>query len=152
MATWATLEAEAPDLAAAGKQLIYQFGVGLGFLATVRKDGGPRLHPICPIITAGGLYTFLISSPKCQDLRRDGRYALHSYPPEQVDDEFYVTGHATEITDPAIREAVKAAYHTTVEDDHILFALDIDRCLHAKYQHRGDWPPTYTKWPAAPSP
>jgi hypothetical protein len=148
MATWATLEAEAPELAA-GRHLFYQFGVGLGFLATVRQDGGPRLQPICPIIAEGGLYTFLVPSPKCQDLRRDGRYALHSYPPENVDDEFYVTGRATEIADPMIREAVKLAYHARVEDDHVLFALSIERCLHSKYRDRGDWPPTYTNWAAS---
>jgi hypothetical protein len=31
-----------------GRQsLLYQFGVGLAFLSTVRPDGGPRLHPLC---------------------------------------------------------------------------------------------------------
>jgi hypothetical protein len=33
-----------------GRDLLYQFGVGLGFLSTVRRDGGPRVHPICPIL------------------------------------------------------------------------------------------------------
>lgn len=36
------------------RELFYQYGIGLGFLATVRPDGGPRLHPICPIITDEG--------------------------------------------------------------------------------------------------
>ena len=146
MATWAAFEAAVPELAAEGKRLFYQFGVGLGFLATVRKDGGPRLHPICPIIAEGGLYAFITPSPKCADLRRDGRYALHCYPPEQVDDEFYVTGRATEVTDPTTRAAVAAAYHAPVHEHHALLAFDVERCLHAKYRHRGDWPPTYTKW------
>ena len=146
MATWAQFEVEAPELAAAGRQLFYQFGVGLGFLATIRRDGGPRLHPICPIIAGGGLYTFLVRSPKFHDLRRDGPYALHAFLPEAVDDEFSVTGRATENTDPTIRVAVIAAYHTTVADDHVLFEFEIARCLYAKYRQRGDWPPTYTKW------
>jgi hypothetical protein len=25
--------------------------VGLAFVATVRPDGGPRVHPMCPVIT-----------------------------------------------------------------------------------------------------
>lgn len=32
--------------------MMYQWKLGLGFLATVRSDGGPRVHPICPVITA----------------------------------------------------------------------------------------------------
>ncbi len=146
MASWEAFEAAVPELAAEGKRLFYQYGVGLGFLATVRKDGGPRLHPICPVVAEGGLYAFIVPSPKCADLRRDGRYALHCYPPEEVDDEFYVTGRATEVSDPTIRAAVAAAYHGPVHEHYVLFAFDIERCLHAKYRHRGDWPPTYTKW------
>ncbi|MGI8691159.1 MAG: hypothetical protein ACR2M3_21470 [Thermomicrobiales bacterium] len=83
MANWEAFEASVPAVAAEGKRLFYQYGVGLGFLATIRKDGGPRLHPICPIIAAGGLYAFIVPSPKCADLRRDGRYALHAYTPEE---------------------------------------------------------------------
>ena len=47
--TWGGFSLERPDLAEAGRGLLYQFGVGLAFLATVRRDGGPRVHPMCPI-------------------------------------------------------------------------------------------------------
>ena len=102
--------------------------------------------PVCPVIAADGLYVFVVPSPKRNDLRRDGRYALHSYPPEEVDDEFYATGRATELQDPAIRAEVANAYHDEVAEGWSLFVLDLERCLHAKYRHSGDWPPTYTKW------
>jgi hypothetical protein len=146
MATWAAFAAAAPELAAEGRRLFYQYGVGLGFLATVRKDGGPRLHPICPIVTDDGLFAFINPSPKCNDLRRDGRYALHAFTPEDVDDEFCVTGRVTELIDAELRARVVAAYHARVPPEHALFGFDVERCLHAKYQHRGDWPPTYTTW------
>jgi hypothetical protein len=146
VASWAEFEAAAPELADQGRGLFYQFGVGLGFLATVREDGGPRLHPVCPVITSSGLYVFVVPSPKRGDLRREGRYALHSFPPVEVDDEFYATGRATEVQDPDIRAEAAHAYHDRVAEEWSLFALDIERCLHAKYRHRGDWPPTYTKW------
>jgi hypothetical protein len=148
VATWADLESARPELADAGRRLFYQFGLGLAFLATVRKDGGPRLHPICVIVTDGGLWAFILPSPKCADLRRDGRYALHAFPPEHVDDEFSVAGRATEVSDPAVRAAVAAAYQNPVADDHALFRFDIERSLLATYKHRGDWPPTYTRWVA----
>ncbi|GIU89866.1 MAG: hypothetical protein KatS3mg010_0965 [Acidimicrobiia bacterium] len=34
-----------PGMAAAGRRLLYQFGPGPGYLATVRDDGSRRLHP-----------------------------------------------------------------------------------------------------------
>lgn len=80
MASWRELAEARPDLVEAGYELFYQFGVGLAYLATVRSDGGPRLHPMCPIIDDEGLYGLLIPSPKRDDLKRDGRYAMHSYP------------------------------------------------------------------------
>ena len=80
MASWEEFEEGRPDLAAAGRALFYQFGVGLAFLATVRRDGGPRVHPMCPLIHGGGLFAFIVPGPKQADLRRDGRYALHSFP------------------------------------------------------------------------
>ena len=148
MATWAEFETSAPEMAAEGRRLLYQFGIGLGFLGTVRADGGPRMHPICPIVAAGGLYAFIVPSPKERDLRRDGRYALHSFPPEETDDEFYVTGQAIEIHDADVRAAVESAYENNVEAGHSLFRLDIDRALLAIYRHRGDFPPAYTRWKA----
>ena len=152
MPRWADLAAEAPALAEAGRALIYQFDVGLGYLATVRHDGGPRIHPVCPIVANDGLYVFLIPSPKRTDLLRDRRYALHTNGPEKTDDEFYVTGQARRVTNPTVRAVVAAAYHAPVPDDHELFELEIDNALHAKYKGHGDWPPIYTRWPRARRP
>jgi hypothetical protein len=55
MLRWAEFQRVRPDLAEAGRRLLYQFGVGLAFLATVRADGGPRLHPMCPLVTDDAL-------------------------------------------------------------------------------------------------
>ena len=93
MYTWGAFRGARPDLADAGQALLYQFGgVGLAFLGTVRPDGGPRLHPMCPILHEDGLYALLIPSPKARDLRRDPRYALHAFPPEDNEDAIYLTG------------------------------------------------------------
>ena len=151
MASWQVFEQAAPELAAAGRTLLYQFGPGLGFLATVRRDGGPRVHPICPLIVDGRLVAFIAASPKRADLLRDGRYALHTFPPAERDDEFYVTGCATPVYDTERRAAVSAAVAaqgTTHGDDDTLFEFDIARVLHAAYPPRGPgaWPPAYTRW------
>lgn len=147
--TWATLAASDPELAEAGRHLFYQYGVGLGFLSTVRRDGGPRLHPICVIQAEGGLFAFLVPSPKRDDLLRDGRYALHAMLPEDVDDEFYVSGEASPVIDQERRASVAAAYQNTVQETEELFEFSIARALLARYRHRGDWPPTYTRWAAS---
>jgi hypothetical protein len=81
MNRWADLARAMPDVAEAGRQLLYYHGVGLGFLATIGKDGGPRLHPVCPVIDGDGPFVFIGNhSPKVHDLLRDGRFALHSFP------------------------------------------------------------------------
>jgi hypothetical protein len=152
MATWAAFEAAMPEMAAKGQSLIYQYGPGLGFIATVRPDGGPRLHPMCPLVVDGGLWTLIgHQSPKGNDLRRDRRYALHAFTPEDVDDEFLVMGEAAENTDSATRAKVVGAANWPVAETEILFSLDIERAMLAIYKHRGDWPPAYTIWrdPAA---
>jgi len=147
---WGDLEQQAPELAAAGRRLLYQFGLGLGFLATVRPSGAPRLHPFCPIVAEGGLWGFIGPSPKQQDLRRDGRYAAHAFPPEEVDDEFCVDGRAVEITAPEVIAAVRAAYGAPIQTgDEALFELRIERALLATYGPRPSWPPVYTRWPAS---
>lgn len=153
MASWAEFAAAEPEMADRGRALIYQYGVGLGFLATVGADGMPRLHPVCPLVTNGGLWVFVVPSPKRGDLARDGRYALHAFTPEEVDDEFMVAGHARRVVDPAARAAAVAAYHLPVPDEHELYELDVERALLATYARRGEWPPVYRRWrsPALPA-
>ncbi len=139
-------------MAEAGRALVYQHRVGLGYLATVRKDGGPRVHPVCPVIAHGGLYVFIGNhSPKLGDLLRDGRFALHTFPDREVDDEFYVSGRAWRVDDLAVREVVYAAYVATgaFTSDDTLFELGLERALHAKYGPRPSWPPVYTRWASA---
>src|SRR3712207_2862702 len=102
MASWSEFATAEPRLAGAVRALLQQYGPGLGYLATVRADGGPRVHPVSPVITDDGLFCFVVTSPKRRDLERDGRYALHSYPPEDNDDEAYLTGHARPVDDPAV--------------------------------------------------
>jgi general stress protein 26 len=150
---WSDLEAQAPELAAAGRQLLYQFGPGLGILATIRRDGGPRLHPVCPVITHGGLWVFVVNrSPKVHDLRRDGRYALHAYPPDDRDDEFMVAGSARAVEDTALEAEILEVYlaQGTTTEEHTLFELLADRALHVAYEPRPSTaPPEYARWRAA---
>jgi hypothetical protein len=152
MASWKDFEAAAPDLAAKGRKLLHQFGVGLGYLATVRRDGGPRVHPFCPILHEGGLFGLIGPSPKQRDLMRDGRYAIHSFPSPERDDEFYLSGRARAEPDAELAAAVRRTMTSagaTSSGHEALFSFDIERVLLAEYKPRGEpdnFPPRYTKW------
>ena len=149
MFTWQAFADTRPDMAQAGHGLLYQFGVGLAFLATVRKDGGPRLHPVCPLIYDGHLMVFVMErSPKRHDLLRDGRYALHTFPPKDTDDEFYCAGSAVPVLDAALREIVAAMAQHNVRDDETLFELRLERALTTTWEHprQPDTYPIYKKW------
>jgi hypothetical protein len=151
MATWAEFEADAPGLAQAGRRLLYQHGPGLGYLATVRADGAPRVHPVCPHIADGRLWVFVgHASPKRRDLRRDGRYALHAFPCPDVDDEFMVAGTAEPLEDADVEARVRADLPFSSQPDDRPFELRIERALLATYGPRPSWPPAYTRWPVSP--
>lgn len=132
MTSWTEFAQQAPELAAFGQA---RFQTGVAYLATVRADGGPRVHPVTPII---GQQLFLFmepTSPKGKDLQRDGRYTLHC----AVEDsgggggEFYVRGRATLSDDPALREqAVRAASYTP-EEQYILFVLTVEFAFMNQY-------------------
>ena len=53
--------------------LLYQFGVGLAFLATVRRRPGPGCTRCARSSHEDRLLAFIVPSPKLEDLRRDGR-------------------------------------------------------------------------------
>jgi hypothetical protein len=76
MASWAEMARERPEMEARARELFLieqpdaPGPAGLGYLATVRADGGPRVHPVSPAVVDGRLYVYcLLSSPKLRDLR-----------------------------------------------------------------------------------
>ncbi len=132
MATWTEFADAAPELAASIRGLVHQFGPGFGYLATVRGDGGPRVHPVSPLITDDGLFCFVIDSPKRRDLDRDGRYALHSFPPEDCDDEACLTGRAVPVADPVRRARLAHLCRAAGSVDWSLYEFTIDSAMLAR--------------------
>jgi hypothetical protein len=139
MATWAELEAAVPDLAEAGWNLLSR---GIAYLATVRPDGGPRVHPVTPIRSGDQLYVSLArTTVKHGDLRRDPRFALHALPGED-DEEFYLSGVTRQEPDPTIKRQAHEDAIFTPRDEDPLLAFDIDRCLWSRWVNVGQ-PDTY---------
>ena len=153
---WGELEERAPAVAAVGRALLYEHDIALGFLATVDAAGWPRVHPICPLLTGAALYGFIVPGPKLQDLRRDGRYALHceTYPPPREDDAFYVRGTAEELHDADLRQTLTEQFLAERGldqpwagwDDQALVEFGIDRCLVTLTSTRDGLPAGHTTW------
>ena len=156
MLTWSQFKQTRPDLAEAGAALLYQFGVGLAFLATVRADGAPRVNPFCPLLVDDALLAFVVPGPKRADLRRDGRYAMHTFPPADNEDAFSVSGIATRVADAARWDPAQAQFLQEREMREAppdfaaqdLYELTFDRCLLTRTTGHGDWNPQHTVWRA----
>jgi hypothetical protein len=157
MISWPDFRAQQPDLAGQGAGLLYHFGVGLAFLATVRANGGPRLHPVCPLLTGTGLYAFIIPSPKQADLHRDGRYAMHSFPLDDNEDAFYLSGVASHVRDPAIRDGLAGQFAEerggsampAPDAEQHLFEFQVQVAMLTRTTGHGDLRPQHTIWRAA---
>lgn len=145
MSDWRLFENQAPELAAyAARRLAGR----VSYLATVRPDGGPRVHPVTPIIGGGGLFLFMEpTSPKGSDLKRDARYALHC----GVEDneggggEVIVRGEAVVVEDAAIRQVAIAASSFAPRDRYVLFRLQLNDVLVTTYDADG---PVRRRWRA----
>jgi hypothetical protein len=133
--SWQSLEDEQPDLAAFGAE---RLNGQVAYLATVRKDGSPRVHPMTPIIGQGHLFVFMEpTSPKGHDLQRDGRYAIHCSVSDTsgASGEFILTGQAHLIHNPELRAlAVRLASYTPAER-YILFEFDVEGAASTVYQN-----------------
>lgn len=123
-ATWGDLVRAEPDLASFGRTCLE---ARPSYLATLRANGTPRVHPVTPIVTDDGLFVFSEpASPKVRDLRERASFALHNGVPDNdgTGGEFLVSGRAVEvIDDPAARARVVAAARYEPEDRYLLFEL-----------------------------
>ncbi|WP_353963818.1 MULTISPECIES: pyridoxamine 5'-phosphate oxidase family protein [unclassified Streptomyces] len=102
---WTEFAEQEPDLARRGRVLLAEEH-GYVYLSTVAADGGPRLHPVAPLLSDHGLFVAVTRrSPKLADLRSEPRIALHStvLPPD--DEEFSVRGVVREVEDVVARKA-----------------------------------------------
>jgi hypothetical protein len=77
MSSWSEVVAASPELAEAVQERFDAHGLGL--IATLRRDGSPRISGIEPLFAMNELWLGMMpDSRKALDLLRDGRFALHS--------------------------------------------------------------------------
>jgi len=144
MPTWAEFAEAAPELASFGAERFRNAQVA--YLATVRKDGAPRVHAVTPILGERRLFVFMEStSPKGHGLERDSRYAMHSLVTDQngTPGEFWIMGNAIRAADPGTRAIAVAATPYDPADFYILFKLNLEQAASALYQ---DGQPARRRW------
>lgn len=144
--SWKTLSESSPELAEFGRQ---RFATEVAYLATVKADGAPRVHPVTPIVAEDHLFVFMEpTSPKGHDLQRDGRYALHASVSDSSGGagEFLVSGRGRRVDDPELRAlaAGRASYEPA--DRYVLYELRIERALATEYTPQGQ--PKRRRWRA----
>lgn len=123
----------------------------LMYLGTIRKTGYPRVHPFTPFVSSGHLFAFMEpTSPKGHDLRRDGRYSVHSLVKDQEgsDGEFAIAGRARLVTDPETLGAALRGCPYTPKERYICFEFLIQECF---TNHYVDGVPHYSRWKASSS-
>ena len=143
MATWAEFANAEPALAAFARErmegrILYQ--------ATLRLDGGPRVHPVSPWLGAGLLcVSFRDTSPKMGEVARDASYALHTA--QSWEDhagqhgEFMVRGRLEQIS--ASHPAVTARPGQTPYG-LVHYASSIEEAVATEYS--ADEMPVYRRW------
>lgn len=133
--SWMILQAQAPEIAGFAIERLHN---KVAYLATVRKDGSPRVHPFTPIIGEGHFFVFMEpDSPKGNDLRRDGRYSVHCSVTDTSGEsgECIVAGRAKFIEDPQLRAlAVRISPYNPAER-YILFEFDPESVVMTEYQN-----------------
>ena len=123
MAGWQEIEAEAPELVARAQRL---FDANKHkTLATVRRDGSPRISGIELIFADGQLwFGSMWEAVKALDLQRDPRFALHSASDgEDFQGDAKVAGRVEEVDDD-VKRAVVGGGEPPSEPMH-LFRADI---------------------------
>jgi len=147
MATWGDFSTEQPEVAGWSRRILAKYG--LAYLATLRFDGSPRIHPVCPIIAGGQLCVGLIrNSPKRADLDRDGRFSLHCLPgPRNA--EILLTGTAHRLTSNEVAALQKSAEtNQLISDEPFWYRLDLGAVQWVTYDNKlkGRPLPTRASW------
>ena len=128
---WNEFKGSASEIAGIAEE---QFaGAGIAMLATIRRDGSPRISP-CEVYIVDGelLLGMMWHSKKALDLLRDSRIAVHTPTANRAwpggDAKIY--GKARVVSDPVLRrrhaDAQQAAIGWRPSEPYHLFAVDIE--------------------------
>lgn len=151
---WSEMTESQPRLAALARERLIDPGVLL--VATIRRDGTPRLSPVEPFVLDGDLWLSMMwQSTKARDLLRDPRILVHSVITNRdgAEGEVKLRGTARDEPDLAVQRRYAAAVAASLGWDPVvgrfhLFGVDIELVTYIAYdpdgsgdQHVAMWPP-----------
>lgn len=146
MISWGEFTQREPELARYGAGRLV---AAPAYLATIRRSGAPRVHPVTPILTSRGLFVFMEpTSPKGKDLRERGWFAMHSGVADNAGSggEFYIAGRGHAVDDPEVRSDVTDSASYAPADRYVLFELQLSE---ARCNGYGDVAlPSTSRWSA----
>ena len=136
MTTWRELEQRAPEIARLGRARLAESRIAL--LATLRRDGSPRISPIEPYFSDGELlFGAMAWSLKTRDLQRDPRCVVHSAVtgPNRGEPELKLYGRAVEVADE-IRDGFREGWWVEFPHEAAwVFSLEIDAATYIYWEY-----------------
>ena len=132
--SWGDFESAEPAMAAFGKDRI---DGKVAYLATVRRDGSPKTHPVTPIIGEGHCFLFVEpASRKVHDLKNNGLYCLHCSMSDSSGSsgEFQISGVARLIDDAQMRMQAEDVCSFRPAERHLLFELTVEEVVSTLYK------------------
>jgi Pyridoxamine 5'-phosphate oxidase len=118
MIEWKQFVSEAPETAAVFERRLA--ATGLGLIATLRKDGFPRVSPLEPLLGDDRLWLGMMpGSTKVRDLVRDPRLCLHSATADKdvADGDAKLWGRAVRADDDDTKGRYVAAFKAATGND-----------------------------------
>jgi Pyridoxamine 5'-phosphate oxidase len=147
---WNDLRRDAAGLAYMAHERLVAPGVLL--VATIRRDGTPRLSPVEPLILEGDLYLSMMwRSRKASDLLLDDRVLVHSVVTTRdgTEGEVKLRGRALSVEDLEVGarycDAVAVLGWGPEEPRFHLFRIEIDDVTFIRYAQSGDQ--YVARWP-----
>lgn len=138
--TWQELEVAAPGIAEPGRARLTE--TRIAFLATLRRDGTPRISPIEPYFTQGHLlFGAMAWTLKARDLERDPRCTLHSTiaGPDEGEVELKLYGRALDADDELRAACREGWWRSEQRESASVYSLSIDEAVFVTWDHeRGE--------------
>ncbi len=148
---WHEFQAACPDFATLATDRFTRDQLVL--LGTNRPNGWPRISPCELDFAAGQLFLGMMwQSWKAQDLLRDPRVSVHSWPPgkDNADGDIKLYGQAVDVSDQERRTAFIKAIRQRIDwvpkEPYHLFAFDVE---HGGFIRFGDSMITTWTWDQA---
>jgi len=139
MLRWAEFAAAAPEVAGPVAELLERFR--FVYVATIRRDGTPRISPVEAHVVRGELMLVMIAGTlKARDLLRDSRIVLNApiVDPADPGGEFKLRGRAVVVDDAdqlaATAEQIASSSGWRPPADWHHFAVRIDDAAHMTWR------------------